>query len=108
MALNDPQVTKTMQGVRSSQLSRIRSSASLIFGFPQQWFETGAARASNETFQKLLGAHMTTAGKEYEPISPFLYPDGSTRRGDLFLNPALAKVSKFSYLSSTTQNPNIM
>jgi len=74
--------------------------ASLIFGpgFEQSWFPSKFNRALIPELQDLLGVHFTAKGKEYAVLPPILYPKGSAnKRSDLFLNPALAKASTFSY-----------
>ena len=43
--------------------------------------------------QKLLGAHVSQEGKKYHVLPPILFPDESQKKKDVFLNPALVRVS---------------
>ena len=88
-----------MMAARSSHVNCLRSHASLIFGpgFDQEWFASGYQRASIEKLQDLLGANSTQRGKKYPLLPPILFPDGSQSKRDVFLNPALVRVSIFSY-----------
>ena len=90
-----------MSSLRSSHINRLRANGTLIFGsgFQQEWFPSKFERGSVETLQKLLGAHMTLKGKKYLLLPPILYLDGSSKnKRDLFLNPALIKVSTFAHV----------
>jgi len=105
--LNDPQVARAMKSMRSSQIGRIRTHASDIFGpgFKSKWFRTKFDRGSIPKLQDLLGAHMTTKGKEYTAIPPILFPEDSVgKKSEIFLNPVLFKVSTFLDWASTTQH----
>ena len=97
----DPQVTRGMGSIRSSQINRVRGVARLIFGpgFEQEWFATGYERGSVAKLQELLGAHMTSEGKKYSVLPPILFPEGSNAKKNIFLNPALIKVSNFIIFS---------
>lgn len=102
---NDRQITRAMTSARSSHVNRLRHSASLIFGpgFEQCWFPSKFnGRGSVEKLQVLLGAHLTAQGKKYPLIPPILFPDGSTNKRDVFLNPALVRVSFVYYQVFTT------
>ena len=99
--LDHPQVASAMSSLRSSHINRLRANGTLIFGsgFQQEWFPSKFERGSVETLQKLLGAHMTPKGKKYLLLPPILYLDGSSKnKRDLFLNPALIKVSTFAHV----------
>ena len=103
--LNNSQVVEAMLSLRSLQINRVRSSASLIFGpgFPQEWFPSQFNRGSVEKLQTLLSPYMTPSGKKYDIFPPVLFPNGSnSRKSDIFLNPALIRASKFYYFVSTT------
>ena len=84
-----------MTAIRSSQINRVRGHTAQIFGpgFDQAWFATKFDRGSVEKLQTLLAPYMTPKGKKYAAIPPILFPAGSTRRGDVFRNPALIRVS---------------
>ena len=92
---NGPQVTAAMQGSHSFHTNCLRTNGALIFGpgFKQSWFPSKTNRENNEMFQTLLGAHTTSEGKKYRLLPPILFPTGSTNRKDVFLNPALVRVS---------------
>ena len=92
---NGPQVTSAMTSGRSSHVNRLRSNGALIFGpgFEQGWFPSQIDRGAIDKLQTLLGAHMTPEGKKYRLLPPILFPYGSQNRKDVFLNPALARVS---------------
>lgn len=47
--------------------------------------------------QALLGANMTSQGKKYPLFPPILFPDELQRKKDVFLNPALVRVSLYAY-----------
>lgn len=47
--------------------------------------------------QQLLGAYTTPKGKKYRLIAPILFLDETERNKDIFLNPALVKVSILFY-----------
>lgn len=99
---NDPQVTNAMSSARSSHINRLRNNAAVIFGpgFDQNWFPSKFNRGSIEKLQELLGAHMTPKGKKYLLLPPILFPDGSQNKRDVFLNPALIRVSALSGVHS--------
>ena len=84
-----------MAASRSWHISRLRGSGSLIFGpgFEQNWFPSKVDRGSNKTLQDLLGAQAPPMGKKYALLLPVLFPSGSSNKRDIFLNPALIKVS---------------
>jgi len=102
--LNDLQVTNAMSSARSSQINRLRNHGALIFGpdFDQNWFLSKSDRGSVEKLQKLLGAHMTPEGRKYPLLPPILFPDQSQKQSDVFLNPALVRVSTLSYRAFAT------
>jgi hypothetical protein len=93
-----------MSSARSSHINRLRSNGSVIFGpgFEQPWFASKFNRGSIEMFQELIGAHMTSKGKTYLFFPPILFPEGSKSKRDVFLNPALVRVSIFFYWAFTT------
>ena len=94
-----------MNAARSSHTNRLRVHALEIFGdgFQQKWFATQFDRSVIEELQVLSGAHSTTSGKKYHIIPPILFPNGSTNKKEVFLNPALVNVSLlFDYLSATS------
>lgn len=94
-----------MRSIRSSQISRIWGSAPAIFGpgFKPEWFHSQFDRGSIPKLDVLLGAYFSAKGKEYIAIPPILFPEGSVgKKSDLFLNPALFKVSTFFYWVSAT------
>ena len=88
-----------MSAARSSHTNRLRTHAIEIFGdgFERVWFATRYDRAAIEKLQVLSGAHMTDKGKRYRLLPPILFPDGSNSKKDVFLNPALVRVSVLSY-----------
>jgi len=99
--INNPdhfQVASAMSSIRSSHINRLRTHGPTIFGpgFEQQWFPSKFERGSVEKLQELLGAYMTPKGKRYSLFPPILFPDGSTNKSDIFLNPALTNVSVLS------------
>jgi len=69
----------------------------LIFGknFEQEWFQSKfKGRGGIKKLQELVGATEGPNGtKTYRLLPPVLFPEGSTRKQDVFLNPALIKVS---------------
>jgi hypothetical protein len=93
-----------MSSGRSSHINRLRNNASVIFGpgFEQHWFPSKFNRGSIEKLQELLGAQMTSKGKKYLLLPPILFPDGSQNKRDVFLNPALIRVSIFTSQAFTT------
>jgi hypothetical protein len=102
---NDPQTKSAMQTIRLSHVNRLRNNGAMIFGpgFEQQWFPSKFDRETIEKFQDLLGAHMTPRGKKYPLLPPIFYPNGSQSKRDVFLNPALVKVSHSSHRVFTTR-----
>ena len=98
------QIASTMMSARSSHINCLRNNASLIFGpgFDQMWFPSKFKRGSIEKLQVLLGAQMTPKGKKYLLLPPILFPDGSKSKRDVFLNPALVKVSLSPHHAFTT------
>ena len=101
---NDPQVYRAMSTIRSSHINRLRSHGSMIFGreFEQALFPSRFDRGSIAKFQELLGVRATPVGKKYPLLPPILFPNGSTSKArDIFLNPALVRVSTFSSQAST-------
>ena len=92
---NGPQVTAAMQGGHLFHTNCLQTNGALIFGpgFEQSWFPLKTNRENNEMFQMLLGVHTTSEGKKYCLLPPILFPTGSTNRKDVFLNPALVRVS---------------
>ena len=88
-----------MSTSRSSHVNRLRVHALDIFGpgFEKDWFSTQFGRGGIEKLQMLSGATMTPKGKKYMLLPPILFPDGSNSNKDVFLNPALAKVSDLLY-----------
>ena len=102
--LSNPQVTNTMSSTRSSHINRLQTHASLIFGsgFEQDWFTSKYKRGSIEKLQELLGANVTSKGKKYPLLPPILFPNGSRSKKDIFLNPALVRVSVLSYQAFAT------
>ena len=102
-----------MNAARSSHTNRLRVHALEIFGdgFQQKWFATQFDRSAIEELQVLSGAYSTTSGKKYRVIPPILFPNGSTNKKEVFLNPALVNVSLlFDYLSATsyTDEPQVL
>ena len=97
--LSNLQIINTMSSVRSSHINRLRNNASLIFGpgFEQSWFASKFKRGSIQKLQDLLGATVTPKGKKYRLLPPILFPDGSQNKRDVFLNPALVRVSVVPY-----------
>jgi hypothetical protein len=95
--LNNPQFNKTTRNIRGSHILNLRWSGVLIFGteFKQEWFASKFDRGSITKLQELLGANPVNGGKTYSIFPPILFPEGSTRNQDIFLNPALAKVCLF-------------
>lgn len=67
----------------------------MIFGpeFDQTWFPSKTDRGSIEKLQKLLGPKITSEGKKYMLLPPILFPNGIKKEKDVFLNPALVRVS---------------
>ena len=88
-----------MSSGRSSHVNRLRGHGSLIFGpeFDQKWFPAKFNRGSIKKLQELLGVQTTPEGKKYVLLAPILFPDGSNDKKDVFLNPALVRVSIFSF-----------
>jgi hypothetical protein len=84
-----------MGASRASHVRRLRVHAAQIFGsgFEQAWFGTKYARGSVEKLQGLSGAHVTPQGKKYRLLALVLFPEGSSNKKDIFLNPALVNVS---------------
>lgn len=85
-----------MNTARSSHVNRLRHVAGEIFGpgFEQKWFATKFNRGNIGMLQVLSGAYVGPMGKGYRLFAPILFPGGSAKRSkDIFLNPALAKVS---------------
>ena len=82
---------------RSSHVNRLRTRALNIFGpgFENDWFATNFDRGGIDKLQILSGATMTPKGKKYMLLPPILFPDGSNSNKDVFLNPALARVSAY-------------
>ena len=79
---------------RTYKISRLRGAGALIFGFGAEYFITDYDRATVQEFQGLLGVKNTPKGKHYPMLPPILYPEGSGMDPkQLFLNPALVKVS---------------
>jgi hypothetical protein len=101
---NDHQLSKAMVAARSSHINRLRSHGTLIFGpgFDVEWFPSKFNRGSIEKLQDLLGAHESPVGKKYDFLPPILFPNGSTKKSEVFLNPALVKVRIPSYWASAT------
>lgn len=94
------QIASTMTAVRGTQVLRLRANGAFIFGkgFEQSWFPSKfTGRGGIDKLQQALGAHMTTMGKKYPLFPPILFPEGSNRKKDLFLNPALTNVSYLPY-----------
>lgn len=87
-----------MGAARSSHMNRVRTHVHQIFGpqFEQKWFATKYDRGSVDILQGLSGAYITPQGKKYRLLPPILFPDGSQSKKDVFLNPALVRVS-FSF-----------
>ena len=83
-----------MSAARSSHIHRLRSVAGNIFGFDSGVFVSQYDRSTVPEFQTLLGVKDMPKGKQYPMLPPILYPDGSDMDPkQLFLNPALVKVS---------------
>ena len=103
--LNDPQVTSAMTSAHSTHVNRLRNNATLIFGpgFEQEWFPSKTNRGCIKKLQELLGVYETPEGKKYRVLPPILFPYRSDKKGDIFLNPALVKVSTFFYKAFTTR-----
>jgi len=82
---------------RSTYVHTLRGSAGIIFGFPPEFFTTDFDRSKVPEFQALLGVKNTAKGPRYPVLPPILYPDGNYGEPtQLFLNPALVKVSILS------------
>ena len=88
-----------MSTSQSSHVNRLQAHALNIFspGFEKDWFATHFDRGGVEKLQMLSGATMTHKGKKYLLLPPILSPDGSKSNKDVFLNPALARVSALLY-----------
>jgi hypothetical protein len=84
-----------MGTTRTTHINRLWINAGLIFGpgFEQQWFATKYKRGDVEELQRLSGAYATETGKKYCVLPPILFPSGSGNKKDIFLNPALVRVS---------------
>ena len=96
-----------MGTTRSSHVNRLRTHGIKIFGsdsFKDDWFATKYKRGTVPKLQDLSGAYMTTQGKKYQPLPLILFPDGPDNKKDIFLNPALIRVSWL--LVFTTQHTN--
>jgi hypothetical protein len=78
-----------------THINCVRINAGLIFGpgFEQQWFATKYKRGDVEELQRLSGAYATETGKKNHILPPILFPSGSGNKKDIFLNPALVRVS---------------
>ena len=84
---------------RSSHVNRLRAHTLDIFspGFDKDWFATQFDRGGIEKLQMLSGPTMTPKGKKYMLLPLIFFPDGSNSNKDVFLNPALARVSDLLY-----------
>jgi hypothetical protein len=109
-ATQTTQVSFTMGTTRSTHTNRLRVHANLIFGegVEHAWFATSYDRGSVEQLQVLAGAHITAQGKKYRILPPVLFPAGTEKKKDVFLNPAIARVSVLLYQVSTTWYTNRM
>lgn len=89
---------------RSSHVNHLRANAIDIFGpgFEKKWFATRFNRGGVDKLQMLSGASFTSKGKKYRLLPPILFPNGSENNKDVFLNPALVKVSALFYQLFTT------
>lgn len=88
-----------MQALRSNHVLHVRDKAALVFGpkFKAEWFITTYNRGTEPELQALLGAKVTKNGKTYPLLPPILFPPGgSESKKDVFMNPALVKVSAFT------------
>jgi len=95
-----------MSSLRSSQINRVRTYATTIFGpgFEQAWFTSKFNRGLIPKLEQLAGAHVGPKGKEYAIVPPIFFPDGNAKKlSDVFLNPAIIKVSAIPYQVPTTQ-----
>ena len=94
-----------MGGTRATHINRLRTHAGKIFGpgFEQTWFATKFKRGSVEMLQVVSGAYVTTKGKKYRLLPPILFPKDSEHKKDVFLNPALIKVSLLFYQLTNTR-----
>ena len=85
-----------MSATRGSHIHRLRTVASVIFGFDAEFFTLDFDRSKVMEFQALLGVKDTPKGKRYPMLPPILFLDGSSANpSQLFLNPALIKVSVY-------------
>jgi hypothetical protein len=82
---------------RHHHVYRLRTVGASIFGFDSEYFATQYDRSTVQEFRTLLGVKDTPKGKRYPMLPLILYPNGSdTDPKQLFLNPALIKVSVHS------------
>ena len=97
LIIDDSQVRTSMKSFRSTSINKLRAKGTAIFGsqYSEKWFETGYNRADVVEFQKLLGVEDPNC-RQYALFPPIFYPDDQKRRRDVFLNPALFKVSTYS------------
>lgn len=94
-----------MAAARSSHISRLRSTATLIFGpeFDPNWFPSKFDRSSVKELETLLGLKVTPQGKKYPLLPPILFPTPAKNARDIFLNPVLVKVNIFYYYVFATR-----
>ena len=85
-----------MSAARGSHVHRLRTVASVIFGFDAKFFTSDFDCSKVTEFQVLLRVKDMPKGKWYPMLPPILFLDGgSANPGQLFLNPALIKVSVY-------------
>jgi hypothetical protein len=93
---------------RSSTIHRLRQVGGTIFGTDPSYFVSGYDRESVPEFQQLLGITDSNMGKRYPMFPPILYPeDSGLDARQLFLNPAIAKVSKISFITRLADPSNL-
>ena len=92
--LSDYQVRDSMKTFRSTAVNHLRGKGTLIFGseFDGKWFQTGYNRAGVEEFRRLLGVD-SPGSRQYALFPRIFYPNDDKKAKDIFLNPALLKVS---------------
>ena len=88
-------MSRRLTGLRGTHISTLRLCGRLIFGtdFQQEWFPSKFnGRGDIEMLQRLV-TEEKDGKKAYPLFPPILYPEGSARKRDVFLNPALINVS---------------